>query len=62
MCGVVGIIGNEDVFGDLYQGLLAIQHRGQDSAGMITYDGLFHIKKGNGLVQDIFTADHARRL
>jgi len=62
MCGVVGICGNEDVFRDLYQGLLAIQHRGQDSAGIYTYDGLFHVKKGNGLVQDIFTAENAKRL
>lgn len=62
MCGVVGIYGNEDVFRDLYQGMLAIQHRGQDSAGIITYDGLFHTKKGNGLVQDVFTADNAQRL
>jgi len=63
MCGVLGIYGNGDVFPDLYQGLLAIQHRGQDSAGIITYNGgRFHIKKGNGLVRDIFTADHAARL
>ena len=62
MCGVIGIYGNDDVFADLYQGLLAIQHRGQDSAGIITYDGRFHTKKGNGLVRDIFTADHAERL
>ena len=63
MCGVLGIYGNGDVFPDLYQGLLAIQHRGQDSAGIITYNGgRFHVKKGNGLVRDIFTADHANRL
>ena len=62
MCGVVGIYGNDDVFKDLYQSLLAIQHRGQDSAGIITYDGRFHIKKGNGLVRDIFTAENVQRL
>jgi amidophosphoribosyltransferase len=62
MCGVLGLYGNRDVFPDLYQGLLAIQHRGQDSAGIITYDGRFHTKKGNGLVRDIFTAEHAKRL
>ena len=62
MCGVIGIWANADVFRDLYQGLLAIQHRGQDSAGIITYDGRFHTKKGNGLVRDIFTAEHAQRL
>jgi len=62
MCGVIGIFGNTNVFKDLYQGLLAIQHRGQDSAGIITYDGRFHTKKGNGLVQDIFTAENVQRL
>ncbi len=62
MCGVIGIVGNTDVFKDLYQGLLAIQHRGQDSAGIITYDGRFHTKKGNGLVQDIFTVENVQRL
>jgi len=62
MCGVIGIIGNDHVFKDLYQGLLAIQHRGQDSAGIITYDGRFHTKKGNGLVRDIFTEDNFQRL
>jgi amidophosphoribosyltransferase len=62
MCGVIGIYGNDFVFKDLYQGLLAIQHRGQDSAGIITYDGRFHTKKGNGLVRDIFTEEHYKRL
>jgi len=62
MCGVIGIWANGPVFRDLYQGMLAIQHRGQDSAGIITFDGRFHTKKGNGLVRDIFQAEHADRL
>jgi amidophosphoribosyltransferase len=62
MCGVIGIWANGHVFRDLYQGLLAIQHRGQDAAGIVTFDGRFHTKKGNGLVRDIFTAEHAQRL
>jgi len=62
MCGVIGLYGNSSVFRDLYQGLLSIQHRGQDSAGIITYDGRFHTKKGNGLVRDIFTAENLQRL
>ncbi len=62
MCGVIGLYTNEDVFKDLYQGLLSIQHRGQDSSGIITYDGHFHTKKGDGLVRDIFTADNYLRL
>jgi amidophosphoribosyltransferase len=57
MCGIIGIWANGPVIRDLYQGLLAIQHRGQDSAGVITFDGRFHTKKGNGLVHDIFTPE-----
>jgi amidophosphoribosyltransferase len=62
MCGVLGVIGNGDVFRDLYQGLLAVQHRGQDAAGIITYDGRFHTRKGRGLVQDIFGPDAVAHL
>jgi amidophosphoribosyltransferase len=62
MCGVIGLHGNTGAFRDLYQGLLAIQHRGQDSAGITTYDGRFHTKKGNGLVRDIFTPENLERL
>jgi amidophosphoribosyltransferase len=62
MCGILGIWANESVIRDLYQGLLAVQHRGQDSAGIITYDGRFHAKKGNGLVRDIFTVESVQNL
>ena len=62
MCGIIGIWGNGPVIRDLYQGLLAMQHRGQDSAGVITFDGRFHTKKGNGLVHDIFTPEAVEHL
>ena len=62
MCGVIGIYGNEDVVREIYQGLLAVQHRGQDAAGISTYDGRFHTKKGNGLVRDIFSVENIKRL
>jgi len=39
-----------------------VQHRGQDAAGIVTYDGRFHVKKGEGLVRDIFSAANIRRL
>jgi amidophosphoribosyltransferase len=62
MCGVLGIYDNEDVIAKMYDAMLTIQHRGQDSAGILTYDGKYHLKKGNGLVQDIFDERNIRRL
>jgi amidophosphoribosyltransferase len=42
---------------ELFEGLLMLQHRGQDSAGMVTYDGRrFCEHKDNGLVNDVFDA------
>ena len=46
MCGVIGIYSNNSVFAELYEGLLAIQHRGQDSGGIITYDGALPHQEG----------------
>jgi amidophosphoribosyltransferase len=62
MCGFIGIIGSDSAVREIYDGLLAVQHRGQDAAGVITYNGRFHIKKGEGLVRDIFSAANFRRL
>lgn len=40
---------------ELFEGLLMLQHRGQDSAGMVTFDGTrFCEHKDNGLVNDVF--------
>ncbi|MFA5436293.1 MAG: amidophosphoribosyltransferase [Candidatus Neomarinimicrobiota bacterium] len=55
MCGILGICGFEDVSHELVSGLVAIQHRGQDSAGVLTYnDGRFHLHKGSGHVSQVF--------
>ncbi len=62
MCGVLGLWTNDQAVRDVYQGLLAIQHRGQDAAGVVTYNGRFHTVKGNGLVQDIFTPEAVAKL
>ncbi len=62
MCGFIGIIGSDTAVHEIYDGLVAIQHRGQDAAGIISYDGRFHIKKGEGLVRDIFSSANMERL
>ena len=62
MCGVIGIYDNDEVISKLYSSMLTIQHRGQDSAGILTYDGKFHLKKGNGLVDEIFDRRNISRL
>ncbi len=62
MCGFIGVIGVESAVREIYDGLLAVQHRGQDAAGIVTYDGRFHVKKGEGLVRDIFSSANIERL
>ena len=54
MCGIVGIIGKQPVSCLLYHSLLSLQHRGQSSAGKLTYDGNIHVYKDAGLVRDVF--------
>jgi len=54
MCGIVGIIGGEPVSRLIYHALFSIQHRGQSSAGKLTYDGNIHVTKDAGLVREIF--------
>ena len=63
MCGVIGIISNNPVNQMLYDGLLVLQHRGQDAAGIVTTDGnRFYMHKNNGLVKDVFQTRHMRNL
>lgn len=62
MCGVIGIYAKSDVVNELYAGLVSLQHRGQDSAGIVTYNTTFHLKKGNGLVNKVFNEKNLSRL
>lgn len=63
MCGIIGIVGKNPVNQLLYDGLLVLQHRGQDAAGIVTCDGnTFHMHKNNGLVKDVFHTRHMRNL
>lgn len=57
-CGVFGVFGNKTatVAATTYYGLFALQHRGQESCGIVVNDdGIFRFHKDSGLVNDVFT-------
>ncbi len=72
MCGVVGVIGPESNQGrdaraanEAYRALLSLQHRGQDAAGILAYDGqtkMFSCEKDLGLVAQVFNQEKIARL
>src|SRR5690606_24093496 len=63
MCGIVGVVGKSPVNQLLYDGLLVLQHRGQDAAGIVTSEGkIFHMHKAPGLVRDVFRTRNMRSL
>ncbi len=62
-CGVFGFFGEEEAAKLTYLGLYALQHRGQESAGIASTDGVqFRLERGMGLVQDVFTPEVVARL
>ena len=63
MCGVVGIFGHPESANLAYLGLYALQHRGQESAGIVSTDGeRLRFVREMGHVGDIFTADRLAHL
>ena len=63
MCGVIGAVANTSVNQILYDGLMVLQHRGQDAAGIVTAEGArFHMHKGKGLARDVFRTRDMRNL
>jgi amidophosphoribosyltransferase len=67
MCGVVGIIGTPDAAREAFLGLTTLQHRGQDAAGILTYDTTpgnegFHRVKNIGLVESVFNRQNMSEL
>ena len=63
MCGIVGIVGTSPVNQRIYDALTVLQHRGQDAAGIMTSDGgKLCVRKGAGLVRDVFQQQHMLEL
>lgn len=59
MCGIIAISGTVGSAYEVFFGLMNLQHRGQDGAGILTVDGKdppgFHLQKGSGLIDNIFS-------
>ena len=63
MCGIIGIVAKSYVNQTLFDGLTVLQHRGQDAAGMATWDGnTLYLRKNNGMVRDVFHTRHMLNL
>src|SRR6266545_3485291 len=63
-CGIFGVAGSDDAGNLSYLGLYALQHRGQESAGIATLDdeGKIHIEREMGYVADVFDEARLSRL
>ena len=62
-CGVFGVYGHGESANITYLGLHALQHRGQESAGIVTTDGeQLYAFRAMGLVQDAFNSEHLAKL
>ncbi len=62
-CGVFGIYGHDEAARLTYLGLYALQHRGQESAGIVSSTGeRLEVERGMGHVSEIFKEDHLARL
>jgi len=63
MCGILGVVAKTPVNQLLYDGLLLLQHRGQDAAGIVTSEHkTFHMHKGPEMVRDVFRTRNMRSL
>ncbi len=63
MCGIIGVSDHEEAANIAFLGLYALQHRGEEAAGITSYDGQdIHITKGPGLVADVFNEESLKNL
>jgi amidophosphoribosyltransferase len=62
-CGIIGSVSfkGENVFPYIYWGLVALNHRGQQSYGILSYEGEFKIRKGLGLISEL-NIEHFKKL
>ncbi|HDN97754.1 MAG TPA: amidophosphoribosyltransferase [bacterium] len=62
-CGLVGVYNHKNAAEVLYLGLFSLQHRGQESAGIVISDGRrVSFKKGMGLVWEVFSSEDLKQL
>ena len=62
-CGIFGVFGHPEAANLAYLGLYALQHRGQEGAGICSSDGkILHLEKAMGLVSEIFSEKRLKRL
>lgn len=63
MCGIIGVSNHEEAANIAFLGLYALQHRGEEAAGIVSYDGQdIHITKNPGLVADAFNEESLKGL
>ena len=63
MCGIVGVSGIEDAARQAYLAMYALQHRGQEAAGIVAFEnGAISSHKGRGLVSEVFDTDALEQL
>jgi amidophosphoribosyltransferase len=62
-CGLFGVYNSNEASALTFLGLFSLQHRGEESCGIISYDGtVFNSHKGMGLVDDVFNEDSLKKL
>ena len=63
MCGIVGVSNHKDAAKIAFLGLYALQHRGEEAAGIVSYDGKrIYMNKATGLVADTFSEEAIKNL
>ncbi len=63
MCGIVGVSNHKDAAKIAFLGLYALQHRGEEAAGIVSYDGKrIYMHKATGLVADTFSEEAIKNL